>query len=60
MSCKECDKIQELNKKDEKLAYLRIGIGNVLIGACDKHFNEIRKKIGIKTSQGIARVDKLE
>jgi len=60
MSCKECDEIQELNKKDEKLAYLRVGTGDVLIGACDKHFNELRKKMNIKISIGVARMDKLD
>jgi len=60
MSCEECDKIQELNKKDEKLAYLRIGTGDILIGACDKHFDELRKRMNIEISQGIARMDKLD
>ncbi len=45
MSCEECDKIQELNKEDKECAYIRIGNGNVLIGACDKHFNEMRKEL---------------
>jgi len=26
-------------------AYMRVSNGNVLIGACDKHFNEIRAKL---------------
>lgn len=46
MSCEECDRIQELNKKGKDLAYLRINSSNVLIGACDKHFNMLKQQLG--------------
>ena len=47
MSCKACEEIQELNKRGDKCAYLRVGNANVLIGACDKHFNMLREQIGL-------------
>ena len=46
MSCVECSKIQELNKQGQSEAYMRVGAANVLIGACDKHFNELRQMMG--------------
>jgi hypothetical protein len=47
MSCKACGKIQQANKRDDKRAYIRIGNAIVLIGACDKHFNQLRQMIGL-------------
>lgn len=46
MSCKECDRIQELNKEGKSCAYLRIDGASILIGACDKHFNRLREQLG--------------
>lgn len=46
MSCKDCDKIQEENKQGRNRAYIRIEAANVLIGACDKHFNILRRNMG--------------
>lgn len=46
MSCEECEEIQKNNKQNKDMAYLRIGNSNVLIGACDKHFNELRIELG--------------
>lgn len=51
MSCSDCSKIQKLNKAGKARAYMRIGSGSVLIGACDKHFNELR------TAMGVTRAD---
>lgn len=45
MSCEFCDKIQEENAKGHQLGFLRVGAANVLIGACDKHFNELRNRL---------------
>jgi hypothetical protein len=47
MSCNDCEDVQKLNKEGKCLAFLRIGNANVLIGACDKHFNELRRQLGI-------------
>jgi len=44
MVCEDCNEIQRLNALGKKCAFLRIGIGDVLIGACDLHFNLIRTK----------------
>jgi hypothetical protein len=41
MSCEECDKFQESGN----IYYLRMGIANIGIIACEKHFNEARYKI---------------
>ena len=48
MTCNECERIQKENLEGKNLAYLRIGKSNVLIGACDQHFNELRAMIGLK------------
>lgn len=47
MSCEDCEKRQKENVKGKNLAYLRVGNANVLIGACDKHFNELRQQMGL-------------
>ena len=43
ISCNDCNKIQKDNLKGINCAYYRVGNGNVLIGACDKHFNMLRQ-----------------
>ena len=45
MSCEECERIQELNLKSKKCAYLRVDIASVLIGACDEHFAILRSAL---------------
>jgi hypothetical protein len=45
VSCEECEKIQELNRIGKELAFFRVGNGNVLVGACDKHFHMIRNAV---------------
>lgn len=45
MSCEECTKIQDANMMGENLSYLRVGIANVLIGACPEHFIIVRDAI---------------
>lgn len=52
MSCENCDKRQEENLRGENLIYMRVGNGNVLIGACDKHFIELRDKMREKEKEG--------
>lgn len=47
MTCIECEKIQEDNRNGKNLAYIRIGKANVLIGACDEHFNLLRIYMGL-------------
>jgi hypothetical protein len=34
-----------LNRQGKELAFLRVDTGNVLIGACDKHFHIIRNAL---------------
>lgn len=43
MSCSKCEEIQEANQRGELLGFLRVGRANVLIGACNEHFNDIRR-----------------
>lgn len=50
MGCEDCDRIQEENLKEKNIAYIRIGAANVQIGACDKHFNELRERLGIAST----------
>jgi len=47
MSCKECSKVQKENREGKNLAYLRVNYADVLIGACNKHFIELKEKMGI-------------
>jgi hypothetical protein len=56
MSCEECNKVQIENRKGINLAFIRVGAADVLVSACDKHFNELRDKIGIKHKTDVFRV----
>lgn len=47
MSCKDCETIQEMNLEVKGVAYLRIDTSNVVVGACDYHFNTLRKVLGM-------------
>ncbi len=47
MSCEECEKIEIENMNGKNLAYIRIGNATVLVCACDKHFNELRVRMGM-------------
>ena len=47
MSCANCERIQEQNRQGCNTAYIRIGAANVLIGACDYHFNMLRQQVGL-------------
>lgn len=47
MSCQDCERIQQENKQGKNCAFLRVGNGNVLVGACDKHFNQLRAQMGL-------------
>lgn len=53
MSCEDCDKIQRENKEGHNVAYLRVGTGNVVIGACDFHFNELRRNLRLPTADTV-------
>lgn len=44
MVCNKCKEIQAQNLKGKSCAYLRVGNANVLIGACDEHFNKLRDR----------------
>lgn len=57
MSCIDCELIQKLNTRGKKLAYYRFSNANVLIGACDKHFNQM---FGKSENQTVYRVDNNE
>ena len=57
MSCEDCERVQEENKSGNDCAYLRVGNSNLLIGACDKHFNELKKKLGYENDT-VYRVNK--
>lgn len=46
MSCEKCYEIQEANRHGDKIAFLRIDNANVIIGACDLHFNMLRQQLG--------------
>jgi len=41
MGCEVCDAIFEKNMQRKDMAFTRVGNGTVLIGACDKHFNQL-------------------
>ncbi|MCK5604123.1 hypothetical protein KAR91_19705 [Candidatus Pacearchaeota archaeon] len=47
MSCEACTQIQTENRDGNKMVFIRIGNGNVMVGACDRHFNELRQMMGI-------------
>ena len=47
MSCEDCESMQEMNMKGINTAYIRIGNSNIMIGACDKHFNKLQEQLGI-------------
>jgi len=59
MSCKDCDKIQEENLKGKNIGYIRVGNADVLVGACDKHFNELQRQIGILPTD-VCRIKNIE
>jgi len=47
MSCRFCEAIEVENMKGRNKAYLRIGNASVLVSACNKHFNLLRRKLGM-------------
>jgi len=56
MTCKNCEKIQELNRQGKALAYIRGGRGDILVCACDVCFNSLRAKMGLPVGL-VARFD---
>jgi hypothetical protein len=48
MTCKECEEIENQNMQGKNKAYLRVGNANVLICACDYHFNILRNNLGLQ------------
>jgi hypothetical protein len=42
MTCDKCEEVQAQNAKGRNCAFIGVGKANVLIGACDEHFNELR------------------
>lgn len=59
MSCEDCKKIKEQNLKGENRAYLQVGTGNVLVCACDRHFNQLRMMTGMDVGYN-SPVDRIE
>lgn len=47
MSCHDCYRIQDENTRGMNMAYIRVDRSNVLIGACDLHFNMLRRRLGL-------------
>jgi hypothetical protein len=47
MSCDECDKEQErvLGGDDDRLCYFRVGNGDVLVIACEKHLLMVQRAL---------------
>lgn len=59
MECLDCDKIVELNKQSKSLSYIRVDKVGILISACDKHFNMVRKLIN-GSSGTVYRMDNIK
>lgn len=63
MTCKDCRATQAENRQGRNMAYLAVIGSNVLIGACDKHFNLIRHVMGMKAvtdQEPVKRLDDVD
>ncbi len=47
MSCQKCKEIEKQNMQGKNLAFIRVGNANVLVCACDYHFNHLRMMMGM-------------